>query len=214
MKNTIVTSCLILMFTFSMVTLLHGAKEEDVLAEIEKNLNSIETLSVEYTQKVNSGVFATIDSTGGKIFLASGDRFRIESDRQTIVSDSVVLWVYSEENRQVRIDSVKNVDDLVKPSDYLFSFKKDYVADLLIEDSCDFGECFQVLLKSRQDDNFIKEMKLYIDSKTHLTRRAEYTDINGNLVTIRFDKYMLNKKLPSQLFEFNTPKGVEEIRLP
>jgi outer membrane lipoprotein carrier protein len=191
-----------------------SSEEDRVLKAIEEKLNSIETLSVEFVQEVNSGVFATIEKTEGKIYLADGDRFRIETDEQVIVSDSVFLWVYSVENKQVKIDSVDEVEDMVKPSDYLFSFKEDYNADLTLKSECDFGECLEVVLKSKQKDNFIKQMKLYIEADTYLTHRAEYTDINGNLVTVKFDKYKLNNKIPRQIFQFKTPKGVEEIRLP
>ena len=193
---------------------IRAGNQDKILAEIENKLNSIKTLQVDFVQEVNSGVFATIDRTEGKIFLQEGDKFRIESDEQTIVSDSVVIWIYSAENKQVKIDSVYKIDDLVRPSEYLFTFKDGYNVTLLDDNQCDFGNCFKVLLKAENDDSFIKEMTLLIDPETYLTHRAEYKDINGNLVTVTFDKYKIDKKIPPEVFEFKTPKGVEEVRLP
>jgi outer membrane lipoprotein carrier protein len=193
---------------------LFASEEDKILAEIENNLKAIKTMKVDFEQEVSSGVFATIDKSSGKIYMTSGDRFRVETDEQVIVSDSVLLWIYSIENKQVRIDSVHKIDELVRPSEYLFNFKEGYNADLLEERKCDFGDCYQVLLKASSEDEFIKEMKLYIDAETSLTQRAEYKDINGNLVTIRFKKYKIDKKIPPEIFNFKTPKGVEEIRLP
>ena len=155
-----------------------------------------------------------MDETSGKIFLTSNDRFRIETAEQTIVSDSVLIWVYSVENKQVKIDSVHKVEDMVRPSDYVFTFKEGYEADLLTDTICDFGKCYKIVLRAMDNDNFIKEMYLFIDPETYLTRRAEYKDINGNLVTIRFKDYKIDRKIPAEIFEFKTPKGVEEIRLP
>jgi outer membrane lipoprotein-sorting protein len=193
---------------------LLASKEEEVLKKIDRRLEDIETLQVDFEQEVSSGVFATVDKTSGGIFLTDDDRFRIETDDQTIVSDSVLIWVYSVENKQVKIDSVHEVDDLVRPSDYIFSFKEGYEADLLTDTTCDFGTCYKIVLTALEKDNFIKEMYLFIDPETYLTRRAEYKDINGNLVTIRFKDYKIDRKIPAEIFKFKTPKGVEEIRLP
>ncbi len=209
--RNLLSALLVIIF---LATVAYASQEDKLLADIEKRLKKIETLQVDFEQEVGSGVFATVDQTSGKIFLTSDDRFRIETEDQVIVSDSVLLWVYSVDNKQVRIDSIKNVDDLVRPSEYVFSFKEGYDADLLHDEECEFGPCYQIVLTSRDPDNFIKKMTLFIDAQTYLTRRAEYRDINGNLVTIRFSDYRIDKKIPPQIFQFKTPKGVEEIRLP
>ena len=203
----------VVIFSILSASLL-GSKEDDVLKRIEEKLDEIQTLQVDFEQEVSSGVFATVDKTSGKIFLSNKDKFRIETDDQTIVSDSVLIWVYSVENKQVKIDSVHQIDDLVRPSEYIFTFKEGYDADLSTDTDCDFGECLKIVLHAIEKDNFIKEMRLFIDAESYLTRRAEYKDINGNLVTIRFDNYKINRKIPAEIFIFKTPKGVEEIRLP
>jgi outer membrane lipoprotein carrier protein len=209
---------IIFVMIFLLICLLAGnilASEEDkILSAIEKRLKEIQTLKVDFEQEVSSGVFATIDKSSGKIYLAANDRFRVETDEQEIVSDSILLWVYSVENKQVKIDSVHKIDDLVRPSEYVFSFKEGYQADLLVDRECDFGDCYKIVLKSPEEDNFIKEMLLLIDSESFLTRKAEYKDINGNLVTISFKNYKIDKKIPNEIFQFKTPKGVDEIRLP
>ncbi len=214
MKQLHIIAVWLIIGLVTLSSMLYASEEDKILAEIESNLKAIKTLKVDFEQEVSSGVFATIDKSSGKIYMTSGDRFRIETDEQVIVSDSILLWIYSVENKQVRIDSVHKIDELVRPSQYLFNFKEGYKADLLEDRKCDFGDCYQILLKASSEDEFIEEMKLYIDPKTSLTQRAEYRDINGNLVTIRFKKYNIDKNIPAEIFNFKTPKGVEEIRLP
>jgi outer membrane lipoprotein-sorting protein len=211
MVNISIFVCLLIVLTAANS---FSSEEDKILSKIEDRLSEIKTLQVDFEQEVSSGVFATVDKTSGKIFMTNDDRFRIESDDQVIVSDSVLIWVYSVENKQVKIDSVNKVDDLVRPSEYLFTFKEGYHADLLPDEECDFGPCYKIILRANDKDNFIKEMALYVNQKTFLTQRAEYKDINGNLVTIRFKDYKIDKKIPPDIFIFKTPKGVEEIRLP
>lgn len=204
--------CLILLVSLSNLAL--ASQEDIILDKIEKRLEEITSLQVNFVQEVSSGVFATIDKTKGKIYIESGDKFRIEAEDQTIVSDSIQIWIYSVENKQVKIDSVHKIDDLVRPSEYLFTFKDGYTANLSNNQDSKFENCYKIVLTSDQDDKFIREMVLYIDSTDYLTRQAQYKDINGNLVTIKFEKYKINKKIPPAIFKFKTPKGVDEVRLP
>lgn len=211
MVNISILFCLLMLLTAGNA---YSSEEDKILSKIENKLSEIKSLQVDFGQEVSSGVFATVDKTSGKIFMTNEDKFRIETDEQVIVSDSVLIWVYSVENKQVKIDSVNKVDDLVRPSEYLFTFKEGYHADLLPDEECDFGACYKIVLTANDKDNFIKEMTLYVDQNTFLTQRAEYKDINGNLVTIRFKDYKIDRKIPPDIFIFKTPKGVEEIRLP
>lgn len=214
MKKMVNISTLLCLLILMIAGNAYSSEEDKILSKIENRLSEIKSLQVDFEQEVSSGVFATVDKTSGKIFMTNDDKFRIETEDQEIVSDSVLIWVYSVENKQVKIDSVSKVDDLVRPSEYLFTFKEGYQADLLPDEECNFGPCYKIVLTANDKDNFIKEMTLYIDQKNFLTQRAEYKDINGNLVTIRFNNYKIDKKIPPDIFIFKTPKGVEEIRLP
>ncbi len=187
---------------------------EDVLAELQKRYDDLLDLEVSFEQQVYSGVFASTQKTSGKMYLAKGDKFRMQTEDQTIVSDGKLLWVYSKENEQVTIDRVSKTADLVRPSDYLFTFRESYSATLLPDTVLGKIECRRVELVSDEKDEFIQRMTLFVGRKDLLTHRAEYIDINGNRVEIVFKDLKIDKGLKPETFNFKTPKGVEEIRLP
>ncbi len=185
-----------------------------VLARLQERYDSLKDLEVSYKQEVHSGVFSTVERTTGRMLVAAGDKFRIESAEQTIVSDGIHLWVYSPENKQVTIDKVSKSQDIVRPSDYLFSFRESYTASMLADTAISKINCSTVELKCVRRDEFIQRMKLYIGKEDLLTHRAVYLDVNGNRVEIDFSDMKVDKGLPPDRFTFKTPKGVEEIRLP
>lgn len=185
-----------------------------ILDTLHERYQALEDLEVEFTQEVHSGVFAAVEKTSGKMYLAERDKFRVQTDEQTIVSDGKLLWVYNKDNEQVTIDKVDKAHDLVRPSDYIFSFREAYSAELLPDTTIDEIECTVVRLTADEGDEFIQEMTLFVSEDDRLTRRAEYRDINGNTVTIDFSNVKIDEGISDEIFEFHTPEGVEEVRLP
>jgi chaperone LolA len=191
-----------------------GEDPQVVLSGLQERYDKLSDLAVDFVQEVHSGVFASVERTSGKMFLASGDKFRMQTDEQTIVSDGKLLWVYSRENKQVTIDKVAKSRDIVRPSDYLFTFRESYTSYLLPDTTISKVECITIQLVCEEKDEFIQQMTLYVGREDLLTHRASYVDINGNNVIIDFSDLKVDKGLPDNLFFFETPKGVEEVRLP
>lgn len=214
-RFTIIAASGILLLLFALTAPDGTCKTaQEILQDLQNRYDTLSDLEVTFTQEVHSGVFAAVERTSGKMFLASRDRFRVQTDGQTIVSDGELIWVYSRENKQVTIDKVSRSKDLVRPSDYLFSFRESYTSSLLPDTIIDDVECLVVQLDCESGDEFIQEMTLYIAKDDLLTHRASYTDINGNRVVMNFSDIRIDSGLPKETFIFETPKGVEEVRLP
>ncbi|MCK4656292.1 MAG: outer membrane lipoprotein chaperone LolA [candidate division Zixibacteria bacterium] len=191
-----------------------GNDPQEILTELQERYDKLSDLAVDFVQEVHSGVFAAVERTSGKMFLGSGDRFRVQTDEQTIVSDGKMLWVYSKENKQVTIDKVAKSRDIVRPSDYLFTFRESYTSNLLPDTAISKVECITIQLVCEEKDEFIQQMTLYIGREDLLTHRASYVDINGNNIIIDFSNLKIDRGLPDDVFFFETPEGVEEVRLP
>jgi len=200
------------------VLILSGAvcaqERPALLDSLHERYETLNDLAVEFKQEVHSGVFATVDRTEGWMYLAGRDKFRVQTEEQTIVSNGELLWVYNRDNAQVTIDKVEKAHDLVRPSDYIFSFRDAYSSELLPDTTIDGTRCTVVFLDAAANDEFIQEMTLFISGKDRLTRRAEYLDINGNTVVIDFLNLKIDEGISDDIFKFKTPEGVEEVRLP
>jgi outer membrane lipoprotein-sorting protein len=185
------------------VSLAETDESAVILGRLQQKYESLVDLRTDFEQSVYSGVFASVEETKGKMFLGKDDKFRIESDEQCIVSNGELLWVYSVENKQVTISQVAKAEDLVRPSDYLFSFRENYSTKMLADTSYNDIDCYRV--KMVCDAGGKRDM---------LTHEAKYVDINGNTVEITFENLQIDKGLEPDTFNFATPDGVEEIKLP
>lgn len=191
-----------------------GDQVADILEKSETVYARAGTFTADFTQTIESGDFFEDEKVEGTLLMEYPNKFRLDTPEQVISCDGETLWSYSVENEQVVIQPVDEAEDLVTPADYLFNFKANYnvVADTMME----LGKqvCYRLTLVSKSKDQFVQELQLYLNYETYEVAQVTYTDINDNLVTISFRKLKLGVPIPPEKFHFQTPKGVEEVRLP
>ncbi len=187
---------------------------DEVISKSEKIYAEAGHFSAKFRQSLSGGGFFEDETTSGVMIIGYPDRFRIESPEQTLVSDGDSLWSYSVENKQVTIEAMNDLNALVTPADYLFRFKEHYEvrSDTLV--SLEGKKAYKLHLLALAKDEIVKELDLYIDSSSYLIVRAAYRDPNDNLVTLDFSDWKLKIKTQPDDFRFQTPSGVEEIRVP
>lgn len=172
------------------------------------------TFSVKFTQTVAAGDFFDDDKTSGTMLLSYPNKFRVETPEQTLTSDGDSLWTYSVENKQVTIESMIGLEDVVTPADYLFRFKEHYDLDYDSIETIAKHSCHQLSLKSKDDNQYVRSMKVFIDTESSLVRRVIYRDLNDNKITLDFSDWKLGAEIDPKNFRFGTPSGVEEVRVP
>lgn len=89
-----------------------------------------QTFSAKFRQQLSTGDFFDDEKTEGTMVVSYPDKFRIETPEQTLVSDGDSLWSYSVENRQVTIEAIKDLSEVVTPADYLFRLKEHFSLSL------------------------------------------------------------------------------------
>lgn len=172
------------------------------------------TFAVKFTQIVASGDFFDDDKTSGKMLLSYPDRFRVETPEQVLASDGDSLWTYSVENKQVTIEAMSGLEDVVTPADYLFRFKEHYDLEYDSTETISKRVCYRLSLKSKDDKQYVRSMKVFIDQETSLVRQVIYRDMNDNKITLEFSDWRLGVEIGPSEFRFKTPSGVEEVRVP
>jgi len=186
----------------------------EVLQKSEELYKRAGNFSAKFTQVVSAGDFFDDERTKGILLMQYPDKFKLETPEQVITSDGDSLWSYSVDNNQVTIDPVSRIEGLVTPADYLFEFRKNYN---VVNDSValtDSAGVFRLPLTAKRDDQYVRALQLFVDSKGFAVIQVIYDDINGNRITIRFHDLNTDLKIDPGSFRFKTPKGVEEVRLP
>ena len=186
---------------------------DELARQVEDKYRSFETLSMDFVRMVRSKVFETKTTVQGNMIFKNPDKFRIETQDETVTSDGKFVWTYSAENAQVIKNLADRSEDFFKPYQYLSDFRSRYVPRLEGEEKVDGTRCFRLVLTPKEDDAFIINMTVWVDQKSLLAQKLIYQDLNGNQVTLTFRHIKPNRKIKDSEFVYQAPPGVEEVDL-
>ena len=199
------------------VGIIHTSVADDdasvILSKLEKKYDSIRDASVEFTQNVRFGVTQTEQTFSGKLFMKKGNKYRIELEQQTIVTDGKSVWTYSKLNNQVLIDTYKDDPKSFSPDKVLTNVPDNYNATLLGKEKIQKYETVILKLVPKLEKSNIKWMKIWVDQDEWLMRKIQIQDISDNLTTYSVDSIRLNAALSDSQFQFQAPPNVEVIDL-
>jgi outer membrane lipoprotein-sorting protein len=206
-RRTAVLGCLILAFSF--VQPLHAdEKGEKIVQKASKKIESIKQMCADYVQTFYWQLADETNAVGGTVCVRNGVSFRIENRDQQIITDGKTLWTISHVNEQVIIDHAENS---TSDNPFLYRYLRDmikvYEAKLVSEDA----NQYYLQLTARSEDEFQREVQLYIDKKTDLLKKAVQVDINGNTVTYELTNVNLGVELDNSVFQANYPASYEVI---
>ena len=185
----------------------------DITHSVESKYKNLKSVSMVFTKEVKSENFDAKEKGKGKIWMKNSDKFRIDSDREQIISDGKIVWIYSKENKQVtknRKEKVKNVLDFGQS---FADFNGNYEVALKGKDKVLDLPCLILELTPKKENEFITKFFLWVESKTYLIRKIEYLDINDNHISLLFNQISPNAKISDKKFDFQLPQGVELVDL-
>lgn len=166
-------------------------------------------IRLSFRQLTYSDIFESVDTITGELVAGGEGRFRLTTRSMALVSDGILFWNYSVENRQVLVDSVIRVGELNLLT-LLYDPQKAYHCR---SQKIDSGE---LLFEMMADDSlsFPDSFKLSVSSNGLTPKRLIYFDNNDSRVEVYIDKFMKVDSLPDSVFEFIAEPGVEVITMP
>jgi len=176
---------------------------QEVLTNLRNKFNTINDLSAELTQSVNSNI-----NLKGKIFYKKENQLRFEFKNILIVSDGETSWSYNQKDNKVVISDYESEgNEILSIHKIIFEYPE----------SCDIStfesEGQRVLKLIPNDDTFsFNSIQLFIDSDNLITK-ALIDDPATGKIEIILSKYQLNKNLPDSFFQFSPPEGSQVIDL-
>ena len=191
------------------VTMLPGASRaennEKAIRDIRKKLSRVKDLAADFKYTAVIKVLDERQVSNGKLYLKKPDRFRIELEYLTLVSDGETVWNYTPENKQVLKSSLEKSPEIPRISNVVFDFEKSYRVDRLRSE-----RKYHVLtLIPREPVADITSLEVWVDKKKLLVRKMAYQDINGNEKIYELSNIKINQKPARDLFMFQVPEGVE-----
>lgn len=185
---------------------------DKIIARVRNTYEKLQALSADFQKEYTWALAGETQTLTGKLYLKKGDRYRVETEAQTIVTDGKTVWTYSADKQQVFIDNMTKSQENPLPRDLLIKYTNDFKAEYVRNEKIDEIDCHVVRLQPRQeDDSFAKSVTVWVDKKNWIAVKIEQVDLNENLTVYKLQNFAINPALEDQLFAFKIPDNVEVV---
>jgi outer membrane lipoprotein carrier protein len=185
----------------------------EVTAKLQQKYETIQDATARFTQHVKFGFSQIEQDFAGSLTMKKPNKYRVESEQQTLVTDGTTVWAYSPTNKQVLIDRYKENQNTLSADRFLLHLPANYYATLLGTEKS--GDVRRVTLKlvPKDDQSFVKSMKVTIDEGSWIVRKVEIVDVNDTETTYTVLDVKVNTHVKDGLFTFTPPPGTEVVDL-
>jgi chaperone LolA len=186
---------------------------EKVLEQVKEKYEDIQDAEIRFSQKVKFSMTNIEQENKGTLIFKKGNKYRVEFDEQTIVTDGETVWSYSPSRHQVLVDRFKLDERAMTPERVLVQAPTDYTSSLLGKEK--LGKIDAVILKlvPRDENAMVTAMKIWVNEQDWMLRKVEISDLTGKLTTYTVSSIKVNTGIPDSRFVFQVPEGVEVVDL-
>jgi chaperone LolA len=206
---------LIYLFIFVfMASALADTGVEKIIKNVQKKYKNVKTIYVNFKQ-INTFKLTGIENEiSGSLWLAQDNKFRLETEDQTIVSDGETSWRYNKMDNQVLIDYAKKGEQQIFLNNFLFKIADLYYSQIVSEEKDGKDKIYVIKLTPKNADNsFFNYIKVWIVDKSWDLKRVTYVDYNDNESEYQIEKLDLNPSVNKDIFVFTAPEGADVVDL-
>lgn len=191
----------------------NSKRAKEIVKKVQKKYKEIQSLKADFEQEFIWQLAGETQTVKGLLYLSAGNHYRIETDIQTIVTNGTTVWTYSEPDNQVIIDSMDKSEENPLPKDLLFQYSEEYKPELVGEEKFNGEKTYLLNLLPKDEEAFVKSMKIWVNASNWLTVKVEQIDINDNINTYIVGNIKENLQLEDSLFNFEIPIDSEVVDL-
>ena len=216
----------LILFAFAVFLLVgepaRADRLDEVLAEMNKAGKRLKTMTADFVQTDHDFLLKDQEETRGKLYLSVPGRIRWEHapprEKVLVVKDDLVR-VYNPAAHQVHeFRRGKGAQGMKSGgADLLIGFgsgnekiRESY--DVSLVEETDSSVTLSLVPKPESQGSLFTKIELTLDKKTWTPVRSVFHSPNRNRADIRFENAVLNRDLPSGIFELKLPPNVEIIR--
>lgn len=181
----------------------------DAAERLQQRLNSIRTMSANFTQVVKSKQ-RVISRSNGSMALSKPGRFRwqtLDPMEQLVVADGQRMWIYDVDLEQV---TVRKQSKSIGGTPALFlSGANDSVAKNFEVSLQQRGKQERYDLRSKSRNGNFSRVKLLFIGDT--LNSMEMNDQLGQVTQVALKQVRINPPLAAKLFQFKPPRGVDVV---
>ena len=179
--------------------------------QLAQLLDAMHSLQAQFVQTVADGNGRVLQQTAGKMSLIRPGKFRWDTQspaKQLLIADGRKIWLYDQDLQQVTVQKQQNFNPR-SPAMLLNGSTKMLAHDFNVS-FVKQGDPVIFKLAPKKASNLFQSVSLSFKNKQ--LQQMRMLDNLGQVTTIYFTQVRLNPPLPTGLFKFITPKGVDVVR--
>jgi outer membrane lipoprotein-sorting protein len=192
--------------TFAQTNQYTNASQSDpaakaLLDKVQKKYKAYKTIQADFTLKIEIPEEAE-EVQKGK-FMQSGEKYRLEAESQTMVSDGETLWLHMKSSQEVQINDVEeDEDEMLSPSSFLNFYESEEFVYFLVNEFSENGVVVQQIeFKPLDEDSEYHKVRLTLNKKTNEVMRIKAFSKDGSRFSFEMGKLIANPTLPDATFK-------------
>jgi chaperone LolA len=183
---------------------------DQLVDRLERKYDGGQTLKAQFTQTTSqNGQMNTLSGT----LTLQGDRYRVETNRQTLVTDGETTWTYTPARKQVLVNDYAENETAFSPGRFFDGYQERYRVTN-VRTAQRSGTRHRVLtLKPRQGGAFFQKVTLWMRASDAVVTRLVVMDANGSRMTFSLRDVTFGAETTASTFRFDAPQGVEVVDL-
>jgi outer membrane lipoprotein carrier protein len=194
-------------------TPLRAEDPYEVLEDVRKKYDSIKDAEISFSQHVWFERTNLEQRSAGTLLLKKGNRYRVEMEDRTVVTNGATVWSYSPVTGQVIIDTYSPQAKALSPEEVLTGAPDDYDATLAGNERLQGKDVMVLKLVPRDEHSLITSLKLWVDPSSFLIRKAELEDAGGKKTAYTIENLRTNIGVEDSIFTYTIPEGAEVVDL-
>lgn len=183
---------------------------DDWLMRVQDRYAALSGLQATYEQEVSTELNEGTEQRQGTLY-ATPDAFRVEADRQTIVSNSETIWVHDEIRNQVIVSTPdEQRPDLATPNTLFARFSDMFT---VVDSEETSAGMVRLSLEANDSAADYEAMVLWVRPDDATITELELTDGGGTHVRIQLSDMTFDPSFDEGVFTFEPPEGVEVVDL-
>jgi outer membrane lipoprotein carrier protein len=192
---------------------LSAQSAEEILEKVREQYETVQDAELRFAQTVRFPLSKMEQHLSGTLLMKKGNKYRIETEDMTIVTDGKTVWSHSKVNNQVLIDNFRLDERAYSPERILLAAPTDFTPTLLGNERLAKKEVSVLKLVPTDQHGFIRTLKLWVGETDYLIKKVELVDANDKETTYSVNDLRLNRGVSDARFTYPIPEGVEIVDL-
>ena len=180
-------------------------KSVAILSKVNKKYAAYKSMKIDLVVTIADGDYK--ETQQGKVYV-KGNKFKIVSKDQEIVSDGKTNWVYLKRLKELQISN-PDPDDIAlfsSPDKLLKSYEKDFTSALIGEATEGGKSVYKIEFKPKDRNSEYSKVRVTIAKNTFTINKIKVFDKSNIHYTVAVKSFVRNSSLSDSFFTFDTKK--------